>query len=77
MPGIDGVAASQAIRAQPGGSELPIIALTANTFSEDRQRCLDAGMDDHISKPVDPERLFATLYRWLAIADERHEHRLS
>ena len=72
MPGIDGVAASQAIRGQPGGSELPIIAMTANAFSEDRQRCLDAGMDDHISKPVDPERLFATLYRWLAIADERN-----
>lgn len=73
--GLDGLAACRAIRALPGGRKLPIIALTANAFDEDRQRCLAAGMDDHLHKPVDPERLYATLYRWLAVADERHAPR--
>ncbi len=65
MPVMDGLEATRAIRALPERSEVPIIAMTANAFSEDRQRCLDAGMNDHLAKPVDPEALFAALARWL------------
>lgn len=58
MPIMDGLAATQAIRRLPGGSRLPIIAMTANAMKEDRSRCLEAGMDDYITKPIDPEALF-------------------
>ncbi|PIX97500.1 MAG: histidine kinase [Hydrogenophilales bacterium CG_4_10_14_3_um_filter_63_21] len=65
MPVMDGLAATRAIRALPGQSRVPILAMTASAFSEDRQRCLDAGMNDHVAKPVDPDALFATLAKWL------------
>jgi CheY-like chemotaxis protein len=65
MPEMDGVDATRAIRALPGTGRIPIIALTANAFNESRERCIEAGMDDFISKPVDPEALFATVLKWL------------
>ncbi|UCV12190.1 ABC transporter substrate-binding protein [Dechloromonas denitrificans] len=65
MPELNGLDATKAIRSQPGHAKTPIIAMTANAFGEDRQRCLMAGMNDHIGKPVDPDLLFATLLRWL------------
>ena len=71
MPGMDGLAATRAIRAHPcqqAGRRLPILAMTANAFGEDRNACLAAGMDDHIAKPVDPARLYAALLRWLTVA---------
>ena len=53
------------IRQIPGREAMPIIAMTANAFSEDRARCLDAGMNDFLSKPVVPDKFYATLYAWL------------
>ncbi len=67
MPVMDGLDATRAIRALPGkGVSVPIIAMTANAFDEERQRCIDAGMDDHIGKPVSAEQLFLTLHAWLS-----------
>jgi CheY-like chemotaxis protein len=62
MPGMDGAAATRAIRA--AGDRTPIVALTANAFAEDRQACLEAGMDDHLVKPLEVELLRAALARW-------------
>ena len=65
MPGMDGLAATREIRALPGYVDTPILALTANAFEEDRQVCLDAGMNDFVPKPVDPDTLFDKLLHWL------------
>ncbi len=65
MPHMDGLEASRAIRALPRGDAkvIPIIAMTADAFSEDAQKCLEAGMDAHLSKPIDVDMLKRTLYR--------------
>ncbi len=67
MPLMDGMEATRVIRGSGGAANgaLPIIAMTANAFLDDRQACLDAGMNDHVAKPVNPELLYATLLRWL------------
>jgi hypothetical protein len=65
MPRLDGLTATTRIRALPGGLRLPIIAMTANAFAEDRQSCLAAGMNDFVAKPYDPNALLTTLLKWL------------
>lgn len=64
MPGMDGLDATRTIRRRLGPG-LPIVALTANAQAEDRRACQDAGMDDHLVKPVNPDHLYATVLRWL------------
>jgi CheY-like chemotaxis protein len=73
MPDLDGFAATAAIRAaeQAGddGDHIPIVALTASALQRDRDACLQAGMDDYLSKPVKLDDLQAALERWLPAAD--------
>ena len=66
MPNMNGVDATRAIRQDSMNTATPILAMTANAFDEDRRVCLEAGMNDHITKPVEPELLFETLVKWLA-----------
>jgi two-component system sensor histidine kinase/response regulator len=66
MPKLDGLAATRQIRTLPGLGRVPVIAMTANAFAEDKARCIDAGMDDFLAKPFDPDTLFAVLLRWLS-----------
>ena len=71
MPGIDGFAATAAIRERERAAEhCIIVALTAHAMQGDRERCLAAGMDDYITKPIDREQLIAVLARWIAQPEE-------
>ncbi|MCL4756712.1 MAG: AAA family ATPase [Rhodocyclaceae bacterium] len=64
MPVMDGFQATARLRAEPSLASLPIIAMTAHAMKEERQRCLDLGMNDHVTKPIDPEVLYQCLLRW-------------
>jgi signal transduction histidine kinase/CheY-like chemotaxis protein/HPt (histidine-containing phosphotransfer) domain-containing protein len=64
MPVMDGFEATRRLRADPRLAALPIIAMTAHALEEERQRCLAAGMNGHVTKPIEPDRLFQTLETW-------------
>jgi len=69
MPVMSGLAATRAIRQMSGRAHTPVLAMTANAFEEDRRNCIDSGMNDFVSKPVDPETLYALLIKWLPRTD--------
>jgi two-component system sensor histidine kinase/response regulator len=66
MPVMDGLAATRVVRQDPAFKDLPIVAMTANAMAGDREKCLEAGMNDHLAKPIDPDKLFEALLRWIA-----------
>ncbi|MBF0621835.1 MAG: response regulator [Magnetococcales bacterium] len=65
MPEMDGYTATQQIRSCPALKDLPIVAMTAHALVRDQEKCLAAGMDGHVSKPIDKKHLYATLMKWL------------
>ncbi|HEX6735532.1 MAG TPA: response regulator [Azonexus sp.] len=65
MPNLNGLDATRAIRADSQNTDTPILAITANAFDEDRLVCLEAGMNDHVAKPIKPDLLYVTLQKWL------------
>ncbi|MBC7941834.1 MAG: response regulator, partial [Chitinophagaceae bacterium] len=71
MPVCDGLEATRAIRALPDLHDLPIVAMTANAFVEDRDACRAAGMNDQVAKPVEIEAFYATVLRCLQVARDR------
>ena len=74
MPRLDGFDATRAIRArEPDGERVPIIAMTASALEGEQERCLAAGMDDFLTKPVDPARLFRSLRKWTDGAATSHD----
>ncbi len=66
MPELDGLAATKVIRAEPTNRQLPILAMTANAFDNNRHECLQVGMNDFVGKPVVPQTLYSALLRWLS-----------
>lgn len=75
MPEMDGYEATRRIRAEPRFQQLPIVAMTAHAMSGERERCMAAGMNEHVPKPIDPARLFSTLSRWLKPSDKAPEQK--
>ena len=71
MPVMDGISATIEIRKQDKFRKLPIIAMTANAMASDRERCLAAGMNDYVAKPIDIEELFETLGKWIDVPEQR------
>jgi two-component system sensor histidine kinase/response regulator len=71
MPVMDGVAATREIRKEERFRDLPVVAMTANVMAADIERCMEAGMNDHVGKPIDPDELFGKLLKWVKPSKER------
>ena len=77
MPVMDGYQATRKLRQDPRYSDLPVIAMTANAMVGDKEKCLDAGMNDFIAKPIDVAQLFGTLARWIAPAEPQDDAQMT
>ncbi|MCP3874744.1 MAG: response regulator [Desulfobacteraceae bacterium] len=77
MPVMDGYTASNEIRKLPEFKDLPVIAMTANAFVSDRQKALEAGMNDHVAKPINVKKFFKVLGEWVHVPDKRQNRLLS
>lgn len=75
MPVMDGLEATAIIRSLPGWKSVPILAMTANAFEEDRRKCINAGMNDHLVKPMEPEALYKYLIKWLPVTKIERENK--
>ena len=64
MPEMDGLTATARIRANPARADMPVVAMTANAMAGDREISLDGGMNDHLTKPIEPRKLYAALRKW-------------
>ena len=73
MPVMDGITATKTIRCDPRFASLPIVAMTANAMDRERDTCIAAGMNDHVSKPIDPDKLFKTLLHWIRARNSASE----
>lgn len=73
LPVLDGIEATRLLRANPAFASLPIVAMTAHAMSEDRSRCLEAGMNDYIAKPIDPDELYRLLGKWLSLSNDLYK----
>ena len=73
MPVMDGETATREIRKDARFAALPIVAMTANAMEVDQERCIEAGMNDHVAKPIDPEVLFGTLLKWIAPGERKRQ----
>ena len=74
MPEMDGFEATKILRSKPEFKTLPIIAMTANAMAQDREKCLEVGMNDHIPKPIDPDHMFKILSQWVVPKDDKKIH---
>ncbi|WP_164683958.1 response regulator [Vibrio maerlii] len=73
MPVMDGYEATREIRKKPEFADLPIIAMTANAMAGDKEKCIAAGMNDHLAKPIDPQQVFKTIAEWIGVDAEAME----
>ncbi|SIS75025.1 PAS domain-containing hybrid sensor histidine kinase/response regulator [Neptunomonas antarctica] len=74
MPVMDGITATREIRKLPQFAQLPVVAMTANAMADDRKCCLEAGMNDHIPKPVEPDDLWTVLLKWIKVPPEADDN---